>query len=73
MEENLMIDQVKIGNFLKFLRKNKGKTQEEIADLTKSPNPKNSKNSTLMLKVKNKMFALRDGRWPKMRKLQFHK
>ena len=28
-----MIDQVKIGNFLKELRKKKGKTQEEIAEL----------------------------------------
>lgn len=28
-----MIDQVKIGNFLKELRKEKGKTQEEIAEM----------------------------------------
>ncbi len=28
-----MIDQVKIGNFLKELRKENGKTQEEIAEL----------------------------------------
>lgn len=28
-----MIEQVKIGNFLKELRKEKGKTQEEIAEM----------------------------------------
>ena len=30
---NEMIDQVKIGNFLKELRKENGKTQEEIAEM----------------------------------------